>query len=414
MATMEDVPNFVTVPVELEEILNPDGKCVDPAVYVQSPEDNKKIDDEEAGKLDFDAITPEPDLDTESYKGHTFDKDLISLSTIYGNNVFELEVEKTCLFGVLKELPQLSLKGNWQDNAVAHIIDSLKNLQSNTKVQLINSIFGVAQIPWIAGGDATTQSYTGCEDAIFNLQFRIYSMEAIGPSNLMSGYKRVLAALCLYAPPLHTFNADQILSLSMVNLSRTATALIKALNNMLDFSTYKTGLTDKPRNAKEVEEINTAWKNGVKDMYDMGSAAMSAFRADNSAERTKHLKDLADAITNAAEDLKKVLVDETFSQNDKARVDDPVNWYKGYYGGALWHLSVLPGIFSHKIPVYVKSWTVKPSKEIDSTGKAAYMDFTVTCVLDQTKTGNWWANEIYAPEADAYKNYYRQQVKVPN
>jgi hypothetical protein len=62
----------------------------------------------------------------------------------------------------------------------------------------------------------------------------------------------------------------------------------------------------------------------------------------------------------------------------------------------------------------VQSWTVKPSKEIDSTGKAAYMDFTVNCVLDQTKTGNWWANEIYAPEADAYKNYYRQQVKVPN
>ena len=392
MATMEDVPNFVTVPVELEEILNPDGKCVDPAVYVQSPEDNKKIDD----------------LDTESYKGHTFDHELISLSTIYGNNVFELEVEKTKLFGVLKELPQLSLSSEWQPNAVAHIIDSLKNLQSNTKVQLINSIFGVAQIPWIAGGDATTQSYTGCGDATFNLQFRIYSMEAIGPSNLMSGYKRVLAALCLYAPPLHTFNADQILSLSMVNLSRTATALIKALNNMLDFSTYKTGLTDEPRNKKEVEEINTAWKNGVKDLYDMGSAA------DNSAERTKHLKDLADAIKSAADDLQKVLVDETFSKNDKERVDNPVNWYKGYYGGALWHLSVLPGIFSHKIPVYVQSWTVKPSKEIDSTGKAAYMDFTVTCVLDQTKTGNWWANEIYAPEADAYKNHYRQQVKVPN
>ena len=414
MPTIEDVPNFVTVPVELEEIRNPDGKCVDPVVYVQSPNDNEKIDDEEAGKLGFEAVTPEPDLDTESYDGHTFDEKLISLSTRYGNNVFELEVENTKLFGVLKELPSLSLNSTWEPNAVAHVIDSLKKLQSNTKVQLINSIFGVKQIPWIAGGNATTQHYTGCGDATFNLQFRIYSMEAIGPSNLMSGYKRVLAALCLYAPPLHTFDANQMLSLSVANLGRTANALLKATSDMIDFSSYKIGLTDEPLDKKQVDKMNAAWDKGVDDVYNMGSAALSALRADTSAERTQQLKKLADAIKSAAEDLKEALVDETFSKKDIERVDDPVNWHKGYYGGALWHLSVLPGIFSHKIPVYVKSWTVKPSKEIDSTGKAAYMDFTVTCVLDQTKTGNWWANEIYAPEADAYKNCYREQVKVPN
>lgn len=412
MATIE-APNYASVPVELEELLNPDGKCVDPTVYVHTDEDNKAIDDS-AGDTKFEAMAQKPDVDYTSFIGHTFDKNFIELSTIYGNNVFALEVERTQLFGVLKELPTLSLTSNWDPNAVSDLIDSLKDIQSNTKIQLVNSIFGVSQIPWIAGGDSTTRSYTGCTDATFDLQFRIYSLEAIGPSNLMSGYKRVLAALCLYAPPLHTFDADQILSLSVVNLSRTATALIKALRGMTDFAANKVGITDKPLDAQTVNSINTAYNNVVQNLSDTGSAAISVLCANSSAERTEQLSSLSEAITNAANTLESILVDEKLSKSDIDRVNDQMNWYKGYYGGALWHLSILPGIFSHKIPVYVQSWTAKPSKEIDSTGKAAYMDFTVTCVLDQVKTGNWWANEIYAPEADAYKDAYRSQVKVQN
>ena len=99
---------------------------------------------------------------------------------------------------------------------------------------------------------------------------------------------------------------------------------------------------------------------------------------------------------------------------DKSRVESPLNYYQGMYGGAIWNLTILPGILKHKIPVYVKSWTAKPSKEIDNKGDAAYMDFTVTCVLDQTKTGTWWNEIIYAPEADLYKNVYKRTVKTPD
>lgn len=413
MQTIKNTPN-APLPVELEEFINPNGVGVDPSVYVQKPEDNEKIDKEEAGKTGYDAVTSEPDLDTESYEGHTLSDELITLSKKYGNNVFELEVENTSLFGVLKALPSLSLESNWVSNAEADIISWLKQKQSNTNVQIINSILGVEQIPWIAGGNATTQTYAGCTDATFNLQFRIYSMEAIGASNKMSGYKRVLAALCLYAPPLHTFDADQILSLSVVNLSRTATALIKAIDNTIDYSANLIGMTDAPRNKQEVNKIDVAVKNGLKDISAMGSAALSAIGANTRDDRITQLKKFANATKSAAANVERFLVDETFSKKDIERVDDQVNWYKGYYGGALWHLSVLPGIFSHKIPVYVKTWTAKPSKEIDSTGKAAYMDFTVTCELDQTKTGNWWVNEIYAPEADAYKKLYKEKVKVQN
>lgn len=412
MPTMEDVPNFVTVPVELEAFTSQANTCIDPAVYVHTPEDNQRIDDEEAGNNEFDALKPKSDVDTTSFAGHNLSEEFINLSTQYGNNAFELEVEQTRLFGVLKEIPALSLGSTWEPNSVAHIIESLKNLQSNTKVQIINSIFGVKQIPWIAGGDATSHTYTGCTDATFNLQFRIYSMEAIGPSNLMTGYKRMLAALCLYAPPLHTFDAEDILALSVTNIGRTAIALAKEIDNTIDYAAYKVGLTDVRRSPEEQSKIVNGIKTGMSDLADVGSAMVSAFRADSSAERTKQIRNFSNAITKAANDLQDAMVDDKLSAPDVARVDDPLNYSNGYYGGALWHLSILPGIFSHKLPVYVQSWTVKPSKEIDSTGKAAYMDFTVTCVLDQVKTGNWWANEIYAPEADAYKNVYREQVKT--
>jgi hypothetical protein len=409
MATINNSQNSVSV--EHEELQNSDGKSVESDVYVQTPNDNKKID-EEAGNNAFDALKPVSDIDTTSFAGHALSEEFINLSTQYGNNVFELEVEHTQLFGVLTEIPALSLGGTWLPNTVAHIIESLKNLQTNTKVQIINSIFGVKQIPWIAGGDATSRTYAGCTDTTFNLQFRIYSMEAIGPSNLMTGYKRMLAALCLYAPPLHTFDAKDILALSVTNIGRTATALAKEIKNTADYASYKVGLTDVRHSPEEQSKIVNGIKTGISDLADVGSAMVSAFCADSSAERTTQIKNFSKAITNAANDLQNAMVADKLSVPDVDRVNDPLNYYNGYYGGALWHLSILPGIFSHKLPVYVQSWTVKPSKEIDSTGKAAYMDFTVTCVLDQIKTGNWWANEIYAPEAEAYKKVYKQQVKT--
>lgn len=404
---------LISTPVEIENILNPDGKCIDPAVFVQTENTNKEID-EQAGEPVFDALKPSPDVDTTSFTDHVTSNDFKLLAKQYGNNLFELEVEQTHLFGVLKELPTLSLTSHWKPNTTSSVINSLKNMSSNTKVQMINSIFGVPQLPWVAGGDATTQSYTGCTESQFTLQFRIYSMEAIGPSNMMSGYKRVLAALCLYAPPLHTFDADQILSLNMVNFGRTAIALTNAVNGTIDYATMKLGLKENAEETAESKKLKDAALNGWQNLSDFGSAAVSAMRADTGAEQSAQVKRMSNAIKDGLTNLQKFLTDERFSQTDLERVNNPLNYYNGIYGGALWHLSILPGVFSHKLPVYVQSWTAKPSKEIDSTGKAAFMDFTVTCVLDQIKTGNWWANEIYAPEADAYKNTYRRLVKTPN
>ena len=98
--------------------------------------------------------------------------------------------------------------------------------------------------------------------------------------------------------------------------------------------------------------------------------------------------------------------------NDKNRVQSTLNFHDGFFGGALWNLTVLPGIFSHKFPIFVQSWTAKPSKEIDATGNAAYIDFTITCVMDQIKCGTWWSNCIYRAEGEEYKNTYKAQVKT--
>lgn len=319
--------HFISTPVELENMINPDDKRVDPVVFVQTENTNKEID-EQAGEPVFDALKTSPEIDSTSFTDHVTSNDFKLLAKQYGNNLFELEVEQTQLFGVLKELPTLSLSSHWKPNTTSSMINTLKNMSSSTKVQMINSIFGVPQLPWVAGGDATTQSYTGCSESQFTLQFRIYSMEAIGPSNMMSGYKRVLAALCLYAPPLHTFDADQILSLNMVNLGRTAIALTNAINGTVDYATMKLGLKENAEETAESKKLKVAAANGLQSLTNFGSAAISAMRADTSAEQSAQVKRMSNAIKDGLTNLQEFLTDERFSRTDLERVNDPLNYYK--------------------------------------------------------------------------------------
>ena len=356
------------------------------------------------------------DLDNVSFKGNETTSAFKDLAQLYGNNLFELSVENTNLFGVLKEIPKLTMSTTWNPNTPASIINSLQKLvSSNTKLQVINSIFGVPQMPWIAAGNATTHSYVGCSESSFDLQFRVYSQEAIGPGPHMSGYTRILAALCIYAPPLHTFDADSALSLSIMNLGKSAAALLGALDGVVDFANEKlNGVPLPDGSTPEGKKVKQAIKDTWNFATDFGSAMLNAIGAENSNDRQVYLKNAGTAIENMCDKAQLFLNDEGRVKNDKERVESSYNWYGGMYGGALWHLSILPGVFKYRIPVYVKNWSAKPSKEIDNAGRAAYVDFTVTCVMDQIKTGTWWTNMIYAPEGDAYKNRYKEQVKEPN
>lgn len=360
-----------------------------------------------------------PNVDHVSYEGNSLSPEFKRIAQIYGNNAFQLEVENSILIGVLSKLPPLGITSDWTENALTDAVSTLaKNVESNAMLQTINSILGVPQIPFVAGGASTTRMYKGCSLQSFNLQFRIYSLEPIGPLAGMTGYKRFIAALCLYTPALHTMDPASMVATIAVNLGRTIDAGLQVLNGTIESGNQV--LADKldsdvqPPTTDESKNTAAFLRNAWDGTRNFGNAVFSAIGADNEVARRDSLKKAVEAGENAINGLQNVLVDDKYALNDMQRVQSPINYYKGMFGGALWNLSIYPGILKHKIPVYIDNWSITPSKEIDRDGNAAYVDFNIHCTMDQIKTGTWWSDNIYAPESDAYKNLYKKKVKEPD
>lgn len=295
----------------------------------------------------------------------------------------------------------------------------MNKLLNNTTYQKINSLLGVEQIPAIAGGNATTQVYEGCDRQSFDLSFRIYSLEPIGPMDNATGYKRAIGALCLYAPALHTLDTKNMLATLGVNFGRTANA---ALNNVvlgghefINQELVEHVFTDSERppdttESTAVREVLKSVKTHTTNLAKHATAA--AFNTDG--KREESIDNFLNEAEQTVEAAQKFLQNKHYSLADKGRVESSVNWQTGIFGGAIWNLTICPGLFKHKIPVYIKSWNITPSKEIDYAGNVAYVDFELKCFMDQDKTGSWWINNIYDSETDAYKNLYKAQVKTPD
>jgi hypothetical protein len=110
-------------------------------------------------------------------------------------------------------------------------------------------------------------------------------------------------------------------------------------------------------------------------------------------------------LAHAADMFNKMLEGDVISQlhNDQTRVNSSLNTYNGIFGGAIWNLTIMPGILKYSIPVCITNWTASLSKEIDNNGDAAYCDFTIACQTDQDKSALYWLNQIYSSDTDAYK-----------
>lgn len=321
--------------------------------------------------------------------------------------------------GVLKKLPAFGIDAQYQSNAVNDIVGSLNSLLNSATYQKINSLLGVEQIPAIAGGNATTQIYSGCGRQSFDLSFRIYSLEPIGPMDNATGYKRAIAALCLYAPALHTLDTESMLATLGVNLSRTANAALTGIilgghefvNQELVEHVFSNA--ERPPETQESTAVRNVLNSVKTHTKNLGGYALSA-ALNTDGKRGESIDKFLTEAEQTAEATQKFLQNKHYALTDKGRVTSSVNWQTGIFGGAIWNLSICPGLIKHKIPVYVQKWNITPSKEIDYAGNAAYVDFELTCVMDQIKTGSWWINNIYDSETDTYKNLYKSQVKTPD
>lgn len=401
--------------------------------FIELPNVNIKADkfdsgwtdkpDEDFSKDPFDAANNYlhfgATIDTDSFAGNETPEVIRNLAMVYGNNVFALTVDynladKTAnrLVGVLKEMPKLTFGATWEENHAGAVANAIKKLQDNPTYQTITSIVGAPQTPVILAGPSTSRRYKEpSSHASFDLSFRIYSMESIGPSTLMTGYKRALAMLTLYAAPLHTMDMSNAFNYLAYNLGNT---LSKALTMGADLTDYLAQATDPDSDAEpESNETTKRFSEAATQTSNLFNATKTVFgslnadpatRAANVQAWTNQIKVTADAIATASAPVNTVL------HKDIGRVSHEMNVKQGKFGGALWNLTLYPGLFNYSIPVYVENWSVKQSKQIDSFGNPAYCDFTVTCVMDQQKSANWWLKQIMSDDYDEYKTDFARNA----
>ena len=271
---------------------------------------------------------------------------------------------------------------------------------NDEKYQLISSLVGAPQIPVVLAGSNTSQRYQTSDPVTFNLKFRIYSQQAIGPAAYLTGYKRALAMLSIYTPPIHSYDNKNTLQLLVGNVASTINEGLNTLAHITDYANQQFFEGVDASNTTVSKNFQSAKVEGmtlVNMMYDVYTADRNS-----RAEKTKlFTKELADA----ADKFNKMLEGDVIAQlhNDQTRVNSSLNTYNGIFGGAIWNLSIMPGMLKYSIPVSITNWTAALSKEIDSNGDAAYCDFTVACKTDQDKSALYWLNQIYSSDTDTYK-----------
>lgn len=287
------------------------------------------------------------------------DEDISSnLLREYGNNLFELVTYdqsvnngknngRISLTGVLKQIPSFSMGTSWAAGPAASLSDIVKGFMCSDLMELIMTIGGNDR-SWNAVDEGTDRTYDKCNVPSFNLEFRIYPDQTIGTTPLTT-YETWISALSLFVQP-----------------SIASKVNINAMGNNV---------------------INGALQ-GLDNFHTMTSNMMSMITG-NKKEGTEDqnmLENAANAIGKIVDDTAVLIT----SRDDKNRVEGVCN-KKNFYGGKLWKLKLLPGIIQKPIIVFIKSWSVTYSKEINITNKKPiYVDFSLNCELDQIPDAGVW------------------------
>lgn len=335
-----------------------------------------------------------------SFVGNNTDANIKTLSQIYGNNVFDLFVDNNHLIAVLQEMPSFSRTAQWIPTVSTSITNKIAEVLNDEKYQLITSLVGAPQVPVVLAGSNTTQRYQTSNPVTFNLKFRIYSQQAIGPAAYLTGYKRALAMLTIYTPPIHSYDNKNTLQLLVGNVASTINEGLKTLANITDYANQQLFEGADASNTKVNKNLQSAKVEGMKLVNMLHDVYMT-----DSNKRAEKTKTFTAELKKAADMFNKMLEGDVIAQlhNDQTRVNSSLNIYNGFFGGAIWNLTIMPGMLKYSIPVSITNWTATLSKEIDSNGDAAYCDFTVTCQTDQDKSALYWLNQIYSSDTDAYK-----------
>lgn len=280
----------------------------------------------------------------------------------YGNNYFELitfdkglnngkDNGRVTLAGVLKDIPAFNMKATWEPGPAATISDTVKKFMTSPIAEMTTTLGGRDRA-WMNLDEGTDRVYKATSKPTFSLSFKLYTNENIGSKSL-TNYRTWIKALSLYTMP----SVD-----AKVNINAMANNTLNGLYGCADL---------------------------IGDVVD---AAKDAFQGgEDGKQKDKDLIDkVTEAVTVAANTASKIIQ----RRDGEYRVVSDAN-QKNFYGAKLWYLKILPGIFKNPLIVYIDSWGVTYSKEINpDTLEPIWVEFNINCAMDQVASAPVWAKYL--------------------
>lgn len=280
----------------------------------------------------------------------------------YGNNYFELitfdkglnngkDNGRVTLAGVLKDIPAFNMKATWEPGPAATISDTVKKFMTSPIAEMTTTLGGRDRA-WMNLDEGTDRVYKATSKPTFSLSFKLYTNENIGSKSL-TNYRTWIKALSLYTMP----SVD-----AKVNINAMANNTLNGLYGCADL---------------------------IGDVVD---AAKDAFQGGEDGKQQD--KDLIDKVTDVVAVAANTASDIIQRRDGEYRVVSDAN-QKNFYGAKLWYLKVLPGIFKNPLIVYIDSWGVTYSKEINpDTLEPIWVEFNINCAMDQVASGPTWAKYL--------------------
>ena len=280
----------------------------------------------------------------------------------YGNNYFELitfdkglnngkDNGRVTLAGVLKDIPAFNMKATWEPGPAATISDTVKKFMTSPIAEMTTTLGGRDRA-WMNLDEGTDRVYKSTSKPTFSLSFKLYTNENIGSKSL-TNYRTWIKALSLYTMP----SVD-----TKVNINAMANNTLNGLYGCADL---------------------------IGDVVD---AAKDAFQGGEDGKQKD--KDLIDKVTDAVKEAANTASDIIQRRDGEYRVVSDAN-QKNFYGAKLWYLKILPGIFKNPLIVYIDSWGVTYSKEINpDTLEPIWVEFNINCSMDQVASAPVWAKYL--------------------
>lgn len=280
----------------------------------------------------------------------------------YGNNYFELitfdkglnngkDNGRVTLAGVLKDIPAFNMKATWEPGPAATISDTVKKFMTSPLAEMTTTLGGRDRA-WMNLDEGTDRVYKATSKPTFSLSFKLYTNENIGSKSL-TNYRTWIKALSLYTMP----SVD-----AKVNINAMANNTLNGLYGCADL---------------------------IGDVVD---AAKDAFQGGEDGKQKD--KDLIDKVTDAVTVAANTASDIIQRRDGEYRVVSDAN-QKNFYGAKLWYLKILPGIFKNPLIVYIDSWGVTYSKEINpDTLEPIWVEFNINCAMDQVASAPVWAKYL--------------------